>query len=98
MSLNTNRTKGTLTAHAKGSPTNFEARHCMANMSNQTHLERERKLARELFEAYLQSPHFEKDVYQLESTLMIRIDRRVETSINHPRPQNNVTIIRSNYD
>lgn len=98
MSLNVTGTSGKILAHAKGSPTCFQDNHITANQPNQTHLERERKLARELFEAYLQSSQFEKDVRELESTLTIQIDRRVETSIYKTNYQNNVSTFRSNYD
>lgn len=83
MSLNSVGVDGSIVAHAAGSPTCFQDNHVVAAQTGLAFIENERKLVREMVEAYLTSPQFVKDSYQLESTLKITINRRVRTSVYH---------------
>lgn len=81
MSLASIGVDGEILAYAKGEHSCFQDKHTVAKQPGLPFIENERKLVRDMVEAYLSSPQFVKDTHQLESTLTITIKRRVETSI-----------------
>ena len=63
----------TVTAEGKFSSTGYGS-----NKDKKEFLDAEKELFRNLFEAYLNSEQFKKDVYQLGSIIDIKIDRSVD--------------------